>query len=119
MSESVNNQVEEQASQQTGKKVVRVRVDQRDMQTSYANSFRPIPSQEEIFLDFGINQTFPVENPQEGQHDTEIVFNASNRIIMNHYTAKRLAMALNQVVGQYENKFGEIKLNPADRQVNQ
>jgi len=108
-----NKKVEEQAEQQAGSKV-RLRVDQRDMETVYANSFRPIASSEELLLDFGINQSFP--STEQGTA-AEVVFDASSRVIMNYYTAKRLAIALNQVVGQYEKQFGELKLNAADRKV--
>ena len=112
---SDNKTVEEQAAQQTGNSKVRLRVDQRDMETSYANSFRPVTSTEELMLDFGVNQTFPLNPEGDDGPNAEIVFNVSSRVILNYYTAKRLAMALGQIVGKYENEFGEIKLNAADR----
>ena len=65
-------------------------------------------------LDFGINQTFPLTSA-DGGPDAEIVFNASSRVILNYYTAKRLAMALGQIIGKYESEFGEVELNAADR----
>ncbi|MCJ8329576.1 MAG: DUF3467 domain-containing protein [Lentisphaeria bacterium] len=113
MSDS-DKSVEEQAAQQTGQQTVRVRIDQRDMDSSYANSFRPIASTEEILLDFGINQAVPAQGDSKS---TEIIFKVSSRVIMNYYTAKRLAISLSQVVGQYEEQFGEIKLNAADRRL--
>lgn len=109
--------VKEQAEQQTGNKKVRLRVNQSDMETTYANSFRPIASTEEVMLDFGINQTFPVADKKDNAPSAEIVFNVSSRVVMNFYTAKRLAVALGQVVGNYEKEFGELKLNAADRKV--
>jgi hypothetical protein len=109
-----NQIVEEQAAQQTGNRKIRLRVDQRDMETTYANSFRPVTSTEELMLDFGINQTFPLTS-EEGGPDAEIVFNASSRVILNYYTAKRLAMALGQIIGKYESEFGEVELNAANR----
>lgn len=110
---SENKSIEEQAAQQTGNRKIRLRVDQRDMETTYANSFRPVTSTEELMLDFGINQTYPVT--EKGGPDAEIVFNASSRVILNYYTAKRLAMALGQIIGTYEKEFGEIELNAANR----
>ncbi|MEN9359375.1 MAG: hypothetical protein RL095_910 [Verrucomicrobiota bacterium] len=109
-----NKEVEAQAEQQIGTKKIRLRVDQREMKSCYSNSFRPIASTEELLLDFGINQAMPVEDGK-GETAAEIVFEVDSRIIMNYYTAKRLALSLNQVVGQYEKQFGEIKLNAADR----
>lgn len=113
-SSAANKEVEDQAAQQTGNQKVRLRIDQRDMDTCYANSFRPIASTEEILLDFGINQAQPSQS--EGTA-AEIVFDVDSRVIMNYYTAKRLAMSLTQIVNQYESQFGELKLNAADRRI--
>jgi len=109
--------VKEQAEQQTGNKKVRLRVNQSDMESTYANSFRPVASTEELMLDFGINQTYPITDDKKGGAQAEIVFNVSSRVIINYYTAKRLAIALGQVVNNYEKDFGEIKLNAAERKV--
>ena len=110
--------VKEQAVQQTGNKKVRLRVNQSDMETTYANSFRPVASSEEVMLDFGINQTYPVSG-EKGKDSpaAEIVFNVESRVIVNFYTAKRLAIALGQLVNNYESEFGELKLNAADRKI--
>ena len=116
MAQKANKEVEAQAEQQVGQKKVRLRVDQRDMTTCYSNSFRPIASTEELLLDFGINQSLPVED-SNGETGAEIVFEVDSRIVMNYFTAKRLALSLNQVVAQYEKQFGEIMLNAADRRV--
>ncbi len=109
--------VKEAAEQQTGQKIVRLRVNQSDMESTYANSFRPVASTEELMLDFGINQTYPVNDGKEDGPSAEIVFNVSSRVIINFYTAKRLAMALGQLVNKYEADFGEIQLNAADRKI--
>ena len=110
--------LKEQAQQQQGQKGLRLRIDQRDMETTYANSFRPIASTEELVLDFGVNQAFPVQQKEGEQAPAaEVVFNVSSRIIMNYYTAKRLALSLNQVVSLFEGQFGELKLNADERRV--
>ena len=114
--QKANQEVAAQAEQQLGQKKIRLRVDQREMKTCYSNSFRPIASTEELLLDFGINQAMPIEDAQ-GETGAEIVFDVDSRIVMNYFTAKRLALSLNQVVAQYEKQFGEIKLNAADRRV--
>jgi hypothetical protein len=110
-----DNAVKEQAEQQMGQKKIRLRVNQNDMESTYANSFRPVASTEELMLDFGINQTFPITDAKDGDPSAEIVFKVSSRVIMNFYTAKRLAIALGQLVNNYENEFGEIQLNAAER----
>ena len=111
-----DNAVKEQAEQQMGRKI-RLRVNQQEMDSTYANSFRPVASTEELMLDFGINQTFPINDAKEGDPSAEIVFKVSSRVIMNFYTAKRLAIALGQLVNNYEKEFGEIQLNAAERKV--
>ena len=106
--------VEDQAKQQTGKQV-RLRVDQSNMGTTYANAFKTNATSEEIIVDFGLNMVVP--NPQAKDSDVagDILFQINNRLILNYYTAKRLALSLGQIVRGYEEKFGELKLNVADR----
>jgi hypothetical protein len=98
---------------------VRLRINQKDMVTNYANSFRPVTSADEVLIDFGINQTIAVNEPEKNGPKAEIIFDVSDRIIMNYSTAKRLTIALNQVITNYEKEFGEINLNVAYRKVKQ
>jgi len=107
--------VEAQAQQQTGKQI-RLRVDQTGMVTNYANAFKTNATSEEVIIDLGLNMVVP--NPQ-GKQDADvagdILFQINDRLILNYYTAKRLALSLGQLVRGYEEKFGELKLNAADR----
>ncbi len=107
--------VENQAQQQTGGKQVRLRVDQSNMSSSYANAFKTNATSEEVIVDFGLNMVVP--NPQAQSSDVagDILFQVNDRLILNYYTAKRLALSLGQIVRGYEEKFGELKLNAADR----
>ncbi len=107
--------LEDQAKQQTGKQV-RLRIDTSGMGTTYANAFKTNATSEEVIVDLGLNTVVP--NAQ-GQDDVagEILFQVNNRLILNYYTAKRLALSLGQLVRGYEEKFGELKLNVADRAV--
>jgi uncharacterized protein DUF3467 len=107
--------VEGQAQQQTGKQV-RLRVDHTGMVTNYANAFKTNATSEEVIVDLGLNMV--VANPQGKQGEDvvgDILFQVNNRLILNYYTAKRLALSLGQLVRGYEEKFGELKLNAADR----
>ncbi len=106
--------VETQAREQTGQQQVRLRVDEREMSTSYSNAFRTNGSADEVMLDFGLNVIMPV---QEGQQP-EILFKINDRVILNYYSAKRLAITLSQLIRRHEEQFGELKLNAADRRVN-
>lgn len=107
--------IEDQAQQQTGKQV-RLRVDHTGMSTNYANAFKTNATSEEVIVDLGLNMVVP--NPQakqEGEVVGDILFQVNNRLILNYYTAKRLALSLGQLVRAYEEKFGELKLNAAER----
>lgn len=94
---------------------VRLRINDREMETKYANAFRSNASHDELMLDFGINTVVSGRHDAEVESQSEIRFDVHSRTIMNYYTAKRLAMLLGNLVREHEGKFGEIKLNVADR----
>ncbi len=104
--------IEEQGRDQTGQKQIRVRIDERNLQTSYLSGFRPTVTAEEVILDCGLNLVRPTGNKD---NPAELVFQANNRLIMSYFSAKRLAMVLGQIVRRYEQQFGEIELNAAKR----
>ena len=104
--------VEAQAREQTGRKQIRVRVDERNMKTSYANAFRTNGTAEEVILDFGLNMVNPVV---EKADVPEITFQVSERVIMNYFSAKRLAITLSQLIRRHEDQFGELELDVAKR----
>jgi len=104
--------IEEQAREQTGQKQIRLRVDERDMRTNYANAFRASETAEEVMVDFGVNLVRPASQQQD---QPEIVFQATERIIMNYYSAKRLTITLGQLIRRFEEQFGELELDVAKR----
>ena len=114
-------QVDEQAREQTGQTQVRLRIDSKDMSTNYANAFRTHGTAEEVIIDFGLNMV--MQNPQangNGAGDpskpsSEILFKLNDRLVMNYYSAKRLAITLGQIIRRHEDQFGELKLNVSDR----
>ena len=106
------NPIEEQAREQTGQQQVRIRINERDMKTSYANAFRTNGSADEVVLDFGLNMVSPATQEQ-GQ--PEIVFTVEERVVLNYFSAKRLAIALGQLVRRHEEQFGELELDVAKR----
>ena len=105
--------IEEQAREQTGQRQIRVGMDERTMKTTYANAFRTNATAEEVVLDFGLNLVNPARETQ-GQPD--VVFQVNERIILNHYSAKRLAITLSQMIRRHEEQFGEIELDVTKRQ---
>ncbi len=110
--------IEEQAREQTGQKQVRLRIDERNMRTSYANAFRTNGTAEEVMLDFGLNQISPATQQQaasQKEQQPEIIFQISDRVILNYYSAKRLAITLSQLIRRHEDQFGQLELDVAKR----
>ena len=93
--------------QQPEQQQVQLRIDESKMTSTYANTIRTSNTQDELVMDFGMN--IPMQMP--GQPPT-IVFNVGSRVIMNWAGAKRLAMSLGGAVRQYEERNGEIDINP-------
>ncbi len=103
--------VEQQAREQAGQQV-QLRVDERNMKTSYANAFRTNGTAEEVMLDFGLNIMTP---PPQQSAPPVITFQVNERVVMNYYSAKRLALTLGQLIRRHEEQFGELELDVAKR----
>lgn len=113
MSEKKSEKNLETATQDNKK--VRIHLNQKDMTTNYANSFRPILSAEEVMLDFGVNHSVPANANDNNGASADIIFDVTNRIIMNYNTVKRLTLALTKIVTQYEQQYGELKIGRTSR----
>ena len=113
--------IEEQVREQTGQQQVRLRMDERNMTTSYANAFRTNGTAEEVMLDFGLNLMSPAsaQQEQQQQQQPEIIFQINERVIMNYYSAKRLAITLSQLIRRHEDQFGELEMDMSKRQKTQ
>jgi len=53
VADRASDDVQDQARRQTGQRQMRLRVDEREMSTSYANAFRTNGTAEEVMVDFG------------------------------------------------------------------
>jgi len=80
-----------------------IRWDDSDMTTSYANVCNVSSSREEVTLLFGTNQTWHTGTQ-------EFSIKLSDRVIISPFAAKRLLALLQNVVGQYEDRFGELDI---------
>jgi len=80
-----------------------IKWDDSDMSTSYANVCNVSSSREEVTLLFGTNQTW-----HTGQQ--EFTIKLSDRVIISPFAAKRLLALLQNVVGQYEQRFGQLDI---------
>ncbi len=83
-----------------------VRWDDSKMTSTYANVCNVSSTREEVTLLFGTNQTW-----HTGQQ--ELTVQLSNRVILNPFAAKRLSMVLENVIREYESRFGKLQLEQA------
>lgn len=83
----------------------RVRWDDAQMKSAYANVCNVSSTREEVVLMFGVNQAW-----QRGQ--AEVVIQLTDRIILSPFAAKRLSLLLHGVMREYETRFGELPVEP-------
>ncbi len=98
----------EQVRQQTGRREVRVRIDDSDLRAEYANSFRATPGDEDVAIDFGRNVEIPAPVPDA---PPAVLFQVAERVFMNYHSTKRLALALGRLIRRHESRFGEIDMD--------
>ncbi len=80
-----------------------LRWDDSKMTSTYANVCNVSSTREEVTLLFGTNQSWYTGQP-------ELTVQLSDRIILNPFAAKRLSMLLNNIIREYESRFGELKI---------
>jgi len=80
---------------------VRIRWDSSNMRSAYANVFNVAGTREEIVLFFGMNQAWDAAAK-------EVTVQLSDRIVLSPFVAKRLSIVLNNVVRDYENRYGKL-----------
>lgn len=102
MSEPQNPQGQPQPQQ------MQVHIREDKATTVYSNVCRVGATPEEIFVDFAINL-------QQQDAQGVAVMDVNTRVLMNFYSAKRLALALSQAVQRYEQTFGVLELDPRRR----
>ena len=86
---------------QPGQIQQRITVDDSGVDACYSNFCRVSSTPEELILDLGLNPT-PFANG-------EITVPVSQRIIMNHITAKRLLSLLSATLQRHEQAFGVVE----------
>ncbi len=84
-------------------KAPRVRWDDSNMRSSYANVVNATSSREEVTLFFGTNQTW-------NANVDEFTVQLTERIILNPFAAKRLIMLLGSVLKEYESRYGTLEI---------
>jgi len=90
---------------------MKIKWDDSNMKSAYANVCNVTSTREEVVLLFGMNQAW-----NRGQK--EISIQLTDRIVISPYAAKRLSMLLGGVVKEYENRFGTLNIDlPAGAEV--
>jgi hypothetical protein len=79
----------------------KVRWDDSQMKSSYANVCNVASTREEVVLLFGTNQAW-----HAGQK--EIAVQLTDRVIMSPFAAKRLSILLDSVLKEYESRYGVL-----------
>jgi len=87
-----------------------LQIDESNLGSHYANLTRVIAGPEEVIVDFGLS--VPLQQSPQQQKAT-----FTERVVLNYYNAKRLAMALGATVARYEQQFGALELDARKRQL--
>jgi len=90
---------------------VPVPVDESHILATYANFCRVTGTPEELIVDFGLNKQVAGTSPETIQ--------LTQRIIVNFFTAKRLAASLVMAVQRHEQAFGQLETDVQKRIVHQ
>ena len=81
----------------------RIKWDDSNMKSSYANVCNVTSTREEVVMLFGMNQAW-----NRGQK--EVTIHLTDRIVVSPYAAKRLSLLLQGVVSEYEKRFGTLNI---------
>jgi hypothetical protein len=85
---------------------MKIKWDDSNMKSSYANVCNVTSTREEVVMLFGMNQAW-----NRGQK--EVTIHLTDRIVVSPYAAKRLSVLLGNVVKEYENRFGTLSIDVA------
>lgn len=97
----------ETQTQQQQQMTQTINVDDSAVNASYSNFCRVSSTPEELILDLGLN-------PHPYGTGTQTI-RVAQRVIMNHFTAKRLLAALSAAVQRHEQAFGVLEVDVRKR----
>ncbi len=100
---SETSEVSGSAIQETAQ--LKIRWDSSNMRSAYANVFNAAGTREEIVLFFGMNQAWDAIQK-------EMTVQISDRIVLSPFVAKRLSLVLNNVIRDYESRYGVLDVEP-------
>jgi hypothetical protein len=82
--------------------------DDSNMKSVHANVCNVAGTREEIVLLFGMNQAWHSEQ-------ADVTIQLADRVVLNPFVAKRLSVLLNNVLLDYESKYGSLDIGPAQK----
>lgn len=83
--------------------VPKVKWDDSNMKSSYANVCNVVSTREEVVLLFGMHQAW-----QSGQKEVSVQL--SDRIVLSPFAAVRLASLLSNVLKEYQTRYGALNM---------
>jgi hypothetical protein len=98
---ATRNDKEKTADKPNGKGARKIRWDDSNMRSLYANVCNVAGTQEEVVLLFGMNQAW--HSDQE-----EVTIQLADRIVLSPFVAKRMSILLSNVIKNYEMKYGSL-----------
>src|SRR2546425_12788363 len=101
----VDDRKDSPPTQRAGGATPKIRWDDSSLKSSYANVCNVSSTREEVVLVFGINQAW-----ERGQAEVQVQL--TDRIILSPFSAKRLTGLLNNVMRDYESRFGTLNTEP-------
>ena len=102
-----NGSAQPQAAAQAQASQPAINVNDSEVAAHYANFCRVSSTPEELILDLGLNPHPYAQGP--------VTINVAQRIIMNHFTAKRLLSALSMALQRHEQAFGVLETDVRKR----
>jgi hypothetical protein len=105
--QNVSENTQEETRTPEAQQVQEVIVNDSDANAGYANFCRVSSTPEELILDLGLNPT-PYAT---GKVEVKV----TQRIILNHFTAKRLWSALSMALQRHEQAFGVLETDVRKR----
>jgi len=81
----------------------KIKWDDSNMRSVYANVCNVAGTREEVVLLFGMNQAW-----HSGQ--AEVTIQLADRVVLSPFVAKRLSLLLNNVIRDYETKYGVMEI---------
>jgi hypothetical protein len=82
---------------------IKIRWDNSNMRSAYSNVCNAAGTREEIVLFFGMNQAWDAVQK-------EMTVQVSDRIVLSPFVAKRLSILLQNVVRDYESRYGQLDI---------